>query len=1555
MHRNCMDHFAYSYSPSRERREAFFANNDDQLNPLEQGHENQKTPDLKPEGTETTIESTRAAFLRNSPDVLSECPEMVSRSPAVLLSFLSGDFMTPDQEARMKSIARKWMEDKFDEDESLATQMIQNLDKNPTDADDIDLQAIIQEALSNPRNVLNLCFAVDERLKQYKRYLAILEKKLGKPLVGDLNITTLDIARIEEIDKELQKGPTKMSFESWLEDNEMNVESAFSGKISADGSPLDQKFALPEVPDGDEELDEAGKAIKRVWANWRKRIENEPDRYMSHISGNATRPTLLNRLKKALRDRFGTVGMQDRETYGYDENATADFNAQETIGKLESQSLALRSHLDALIQQGATALDRQATDLINKEVPPEIRDAHSDEKIYDKFGTSTAALYHEIGEQLSPVARALRQKEDGTENAVPPENEYYLEDANQTLDQLSNLAQSVSDAQKNATEEGWLHSKLVDERADHQSTLNVLKELAEKYDVPENRPVIAGIFNDGERDEIIALAQRVRSGNLLPDDHDRVYAMVDVHARINTILMQLQLHSVRSKLGEELQKPRENVLSSTKLKEWADVSLELDEIEKDLFPEGPNGKMCDYFDHPVCTLSPVRDGLKDEIEEVRRMRLKDRANVYEARDRLRMLQNCYKYAKNLHETPSLVKVLEAEKFKEVAGTDKTVGLYIIGGDGTIYLNASRLPKKPDGTVDKTSEKYIRTLKHEQGHALLDILIRRSGVLTGLLIDIYAELGTKIDANSPGSETFQSLLEKQGERWMVITDKDDPHYHDYLIDELLSKHAGWIESNRTGNYTPEEITLFRGIDTHLVNDSIAKIQSDVREKVQHRAFSTDDEDPISAPSESSDSNSEVDINQKIREFNRTIHMVESFFKEHEDLMELEVTAYKPINGTAGKVSFTKDLQDMKRFVKEKIEETQAAGSIEETTKNITAFESKKDWWDERLSAFRNMDLSKINDAEAKGKNLIDMIHSGDLALLSIMDLVGIGKSIGEDVSRMWKRRGEAAQAHAGEIFTGIVPSWVPYAGRLKHEFKRRGEASELEEVKNWRDPLKNMDSYALMDRLANPSNNSKDETKALLEELSERGRLDLNNEGLWKKLSYLSHYQMPIGPCRDDDVLRDKWLLKLISDIWSDKDNFHNWKRANDSGIKSGKDKFTATADQLSNLSGGLSGELQRQLKLFVENKGSVPEEVNPHLYEEIIHYSIRNGKMSMEEKFYYLIQGVRYGLLSIDRLRVLAGEGGDVLMIFPFIDYFYQKNNDLKTLKKLGERIDEGGFKPKSKTTLFIRLEIAREQAVKERLRKAQSKMGDKIDHDDIPYFLPELGWGAIDDWYRPLGGSRQKLSQEALKNGYVGYNMKFKTYATLMEVEKKGIGNERVSKADIHDLVQTIGAYIYSDNLLTRNGYDGASRPQLTDYEIYNQVPVTGQKGLSVGKYRDAMGGFVKEVLTFIDKDAWKRINKKVGTKEGDEKTKGDTAIDATNFSRKEVGENASDETLSKNIAKSMPYFLEELQNAILKNPESMKKFKEKLYAYGDSFVGDGNIQDAKINKLATDFKTQH
>lgn len=472
-------------------------------------------------------------------------------------------------------------------------------------------------------------------------------------------------------------------------------------------------------------------------------------------------------------------------------------------------------------------------------------------------------------------------------------------------------------------------------------------------------------------------------------------------------------------------------------------------------------------------------------------------------------------------------------------------------------------------------------------------------------------------------------------------------------------------------------------------------------------------------------------------------------------------------------------------------------------------------------------------------------------LSFFDIIRIFKDIGEDIKRQYNRRQEGKIGRVGEGITQWIPSWVPYLGNLHHDFHERKQKAEIDEVEHFKKGLDNVDSYALQELLHHSRN--RDQVKAIFFLLTSRGRLDWNDVHMWENLSKLSHYTMPIRECQRNENLREEWLRKIIADIWEDKDLYRKWKQDNDSNIEGEKKKFHDEADRLSNLSGGLAGELEKQLKIFIDcRKRGVPIDnaVHPNLYEEIIDYSIRNGKMTMEQKFYYLIQGIAHGLLSKDRLSVLAGEGGEILQIFPFIDYFYQKNNTMPEIKALAARLWEAELpddpkycKPGHKTTLWLELEVAREQHVQERLRKGTDRRANDMDHDDFHFFLPRLDFKTIDMMAMPSGGGKQKITGDAWRNGYIGYNSFFKSFGVLAKLEEER-EEAKFGSQDAYQVVKAIAGFVRMDGILTkRSSFDDPRRPTISWGEMKNSYAVYANIN-TVYQDRALVDTFVMNVL---------------------------------------------------------------------------------------------------------------
>src|SRR3989344_800986 len=571
---------------------------------------------------------------------------------------------------------------------------------------------------------------------------------------------------------------------------------------------------------------------------------------------------------------------------------------------------------------------------------------------------------------------------------------------------------------------------------------------------------------------------------------------------------------------------------------------------------------------------------------------------------------------------------------------------------------------------------------------------------------------------------------------------------------------------------------------------------------------------------------------------------------------------------------------------KIEGFLESDPVHKTPSNIRMIEGLKDEYDrilikwrkrgsESQEATRNR-ISKLHDEVERVVEVIKEYDMGtrdltnepeqfnlwfticsDINWVTMSDIVAIVSAIKEDIARQYQRRQQARIGRVGESVT----SWIqnvpvlrdfPYINALSSEFKRRETQSESEEVHKYKEAYSELDSYELQEMLHTPS--SKDQMKAILMLLSERGRLDWNDTHFWEALNHLSRFKMPIKECQRNENLREDWLRKLISDIFGDKDQYRNLKIGNDSKIKSGKSDFTTEADRLSNLKGGLAGELEKQLYLFIQahEKGKhMSDDVQPHLYEEIIEYSIRNGKMSMEEKFFYLVQGIAHGIIGRDRLGYLAGEGSGILNIFGFIDYFYGRNNTQSEIEALAKRLLETDdksnpeyYRPGIKTTLWLELEVAREESVIQRVSKGMSQKGQDADHDDMHFFIPRLDAEVVASLTTPAGGGRPQLTPEAWENAYSGFNSYFKSFGILTKLEDEG--EDKFTSHDALEVSRALATFIRMDCILTKRDTFGDTEGRRANLG-WSRMKARGSVvigNISVYEQRKKVDSFVKSMV---------------------------------------------------------------------------------------------------------------
>jgi hypothetical protein len=1077
-------------------------------------------------------------------------------------------------------------------------------------------------------------------------------------------------------------------------------------------------------------------------------------------------------------------------------------------------------------------------------------------------------------------------------------------------------------------------------------------------------------FHDEEFQEafadLLARLQRVAQGAATEDDHNQIYDYLYKYDRDQisvfiTTLLDKDLHAVYAQGARDLDAQKD--IDPVNAREALQPRLQ--HVIDTLFPKNV---ICRALQNEVCAALRIGerlDGMTRDVEQILswepRPGLEEKSKdlvrkrfQYAAATIARLEAFCEQLSVMDPDDETLVRDISAEKMKEIGKNPEYNACYR-RSDGLIYINTDRV---------KTPERRKELINHERSHALIDLLTRRTYLFPTLLTEAYDHTRDRAVDIEGKRTSVEELLERLGrDVWKIDLScaLDPEESKEKLMDEALARYGCWVQEGRKISTSPDMRALYEFLETRYGNDVTntrytrlsqipAPDASGVMAQHGEEEFEREHQ-PQPIPESGSSESGFRDIPQEFRQLERDIHKIRSFIDAHPQ--------------------FKSDLRDIDARQKEyldilvQLQNMFQAKHItpEDAGRRIDAFRTVLIPVGDAIQAIDSEELDIANvPAEGKG-GLWNVLFPGGLKWMSVFDVINMVRSAKEDILRMWKRRGARTQSIIGERLTGWISDRIYIAGQLKHEYKRRGLASEDEEIHQWKEALKEADSFELLHLLGQTGN--KDQIRAMLELLTERGRMDWNDIGFWRTLNRLSKYKMPIESCMRSDVLRDKWLHKLITDIYTDKDHYFNWRRQNDSNITSKKSEFTPLGDQLANLKGGFSGELKRQLIMFTRAKKEhqpIPEAVNPHLYEEILHYAMRNGKETMEAKFFYLIMGVNEGLLSIDRLRVLAGEGGEILNRFPFIDYFYKKNNTLPEINRLAKRIAEHKpdhpdyFDPGPKTMYFLQYEMGREQSTKERISKALGKdNAEKIDHEDIPMIVSQITWNRIDDMAGALSGTRQKITQEGWKNAYLGFTTKFKAFARLAELDEKKV--TRFTQEDARQVAVSIASFVHMDNILTGHAHDVPNRPRLSWDEINNTGgPSSG--GILTRVYRESAQNLVKDLVDELERQGlfdWSKVDYYVKDKDG----KPVKILDAKNEYFKLNQDPDEDETKRKAVRNTTEKFSRELEKAVksqaglnvLQRVMRAKVKAGKIIEEGASQLPTGEFEDYLTLEKAEEF----
>ena len=807
--------------------------------------------------------------------------------------------------------------------------------------------------------------------------------------------------------------------------------------------------------------------------------------------------------------------------------------------------------------------------------------------------------------------------------------------------------------------------------------------------------------------------------------------------------------------------------------------------------------------------------------------------------------------------------------EQAEDTETACNGYCDYGQQKIYLNRQRHTDSL-GVVDAV--RLARTFDHEFGHLVVDALTERYLVLTGTFNEQQSELERIATERGIGTEdSIEGMLEEAANEWRLdraaimkdgetidATGGPEAYYRRKRWEELLMQYASYREKFRGDvdyslendmEYSAEVRELFRLLDARAsLGKNPAEPETKLRDALLSKrkavAFSNGEQnvdleglmEGLGSGDASAEAAPRVTVGPKLDDFKTVREQIKTIKNFLHTYPEAEA-ALGPIyqNAKEGYEQYFRQFNDhIRAYTQDERmpepyfpeEDAELGMVIQNATNALKAVEKQ-------IKDFDAQKMLSVANAQPQGKEFW-LWFTKDIQWLSIMDYWTMTTEGWEDIKRLWKRRGENSRGKVGELFTGWIGDKVPYAGQLKHEFHRRQQSSELEAVGVWEKALENVDSYKLIEDL--PHVNNQDHLKAVMILLTKRGRLDWDDEELWKALSRFSHFKIPLDECKRDPILLEKWLQKVIADIWSDKDLYRTWKTTNEHSYDSERDKYSGVADFYSN-AGLLAPQLEYMLKTFVEAKEKhepIPDQVNPHLYEQLFLYAMEKGQMSMQQKFFYLVMGLKWKIIPFDRLSIINGKIST--STFPSIDFFYQHNHTQPEILELAESLIEGPnqrFTPGPKTTAFLIEEVAHDESARQRVTKVISRSGTTIDHEDIPMVTGFMTQGGWNNFLIVSSGAIQRVTSEGLKNAYVGYNTMFKIYGML--AEKKAEDSQSLPPSDIDFLAARIVSYAHFDNVVVRQAIDGNNRPKLSLREIENETMPSGNNK-KAKQYRDPM-----------------------------------------------------------------------------------------------------------------------
>ena len=439
---------------------------------------------------------------------------------------------------------------------------------------------------------------------------------------------------------------------------------------------------------------------------------------------------------------------------------------------------------------------------------------------------------------------------------------------------------------------------------------------------------------------------------------------------------------------------------------------------------------------------------------------------------------------------------------------------------------------------------------------------------------------------------------------------------------------------------------------------------------------------------------------------------------------------------------------------------------------SAFDAEK-WQKESMEERERLGL-KIPDQtppEAKenlgGDSYLSTLWQ-ETTLLSIRDIIQVAKTFKESLAR---RHGTKSRRRGAEVGKHLP-------GRFGMEFERDAQAAENDEVNQYKEAMAQWGIWQIRDTLHKAADRF--QIKACIITLVEKGQMRWDDPKFWDSLNrhIPSHlYVTPERAKRKELTTED--LLEPALDSLYGESQFTDWHKQNGDVFNSEKKKFTFKGDQLE---GGAKGmgliqELQKLLRKHMEG-----EYVNPQEFEGLIDFAIIKGKARVDDKLYYLIEGVcrrnfrGETILNLDRIGALDGE---YLNHIPWLDFLVDKDYakykggepnpwTVEDFEKIAEYFDSAPessdpakrWLPNKNVVQFF-WQVANTHH-KTHVRNSKGiRKGVDIDHDDWHFVGANLSSEDANYLLDKQGGAA-RITVQGLMNAYSGFQQQLKSYGKI-------------------------------------------------------------------------------------------------------------------------------------------------------------------------------------------------